>query len=740
MFLFDARDIIDYEEFNSFNYRVKKNFETKKNEIFSRFKILRKCPWNGDIDNYQLFRKEYRKCVIEMFQNVIIFYKKWLPAEHIVLLEGSYGRDSDRIFSDIDYTLIYDVEKNEHLICIEELINLSLARICNISRDRVHSIFTYLPNKDEYQVVSENGNEFKMIFESSTISYKCRENTMADVVSNILSVRDYHSFISYLETEMQINGDTEWLYSFKVISNTSHYDFQSDLFSLEEKHNNFGFSAFSIQHKLRKDTEFSIASLKQIIKYELLNAHYLFISRARKIYQEVYKQYDFINVDKFLCDEKYMNLLGKSLYCNIKAKYVEYLFYLNRLELSLFQRGIELSSHSHVNITYNWIESICCADWGENILNHIINLKNDLFNYYNEAMITFRKNYELAIYTFPCTPRNNNTIEKCLVYLIADYMGEVVSNSNKNATFNIMGISMKNKMLLSYKEYIYDELGMSFDNEFSDFDYIDFACEKIKYLYDIGVVSLKNKNVMTCPCGIVELCVDNDENAYLNPSLFKRECINGKEVCVCKHCGCKCTYSEHEVMVISLNYELESLLKVVIYPQFSKKQFNEIASKMQGKDIMISRFRKTGLQLKLGEKMYNIDIDFIWQFLILTTECKHVCALTGYREIFYIFLSAYINNLLFEKDINYLTLPYVLEEQDFKYELPIDVQKIAYVMCTKLNKQNSIMTNGLKKYLSRKKTFTQIKKNLYKRTAYKFNNANAFTELCETIVKRQQQL
>ncbi len=142
------------------------------------------------------------------------------------MIEGSYGRSSDRLYSDIDYTLIYNEEKTEFFQTVEELINLSLSIIFKITRDRIHSIFTYLFKNICETKVSEKNNKFKMIFLDGKIEYRCRKNTIKDVVKNLFSVRDYNSLLSYLENQMKKSPLTEWLYSFKIMENTTNYNIQ----------------------------------------------------------------------------------------------------------------------------------------------------------------------------------------------------------------------------------------------------------------------------------------------------------------------------------------------------------------------------------------------------------------------------------------------------------------------------------------------------------------------------------
>ena len=90
---------------------------------------------------------------------------------------------------------------------------------------------------------------------------------MPDVISNMFSVRDYNSFIEYLENEMKSTPDTEWLYSFKIIENTSTHDLLKDISKMEQMYGKMSFAPIQIKKHLSTDV-FTVAQLKNVIKYD----------------------------------------------------------------------------------------------------------------------------------------------------------------------------------------------------------------------------------------------------------------------------------------------------------------------------------------------------------------------------------------------------------------------------------------------------------------------------------------
>ena len=704
MFIFDAKNIVSYEEFNKFVNNSREKLKNKKEEVLNKYNIYQRKDWDKDVYSYQSFRKEYREYVLIAFKEVIHNFNKYLPKEHIVILEGSYARNSDRIFSDIDYTLIYNEDKTEKLIAVEELINLSLSIIFDIPRDRVHSIFTYLSidNKDENY--SEEKNKFKMIFADGEIQYKCRKNTLKDVVRNLFSVRDYSSFLLYLENQMKNDPSTEWLYSFKIIENTTSFNLLEDIKRIEKQYHKIKFCHVKEKYVFLENI-FSISHLKKVIKYDCLDNFYLYMSQIRKVYQEKTGCYKFLDIDELLYNNIVSDILGIEVTNKLKSLYIEYLVLLNRIEITLNKRNMELSSHCYLKMSKEKLEKYYFDDWNQqDIITHIMKVKNTLFTQMNNSLSSLTSKNLVEICTFPCSPRIINSIEKCLLYLVGSYLGKIVSNSYSIANFNVLGMKNNLGLLESYKKYIYNDLNLYFDAEKLDIDFKEFAIKNIKKLIERKIIIAETKNSLNCPCGMVELFIDNDNHSYLNPNLFTIKKNGNKEIYICNRCGKECVKVKNEALFLKFSYSIEDMKKIDIYPEFSKKQFIEIVEKRKNNVLMISRKRETGVALEIENKTYNIDVDFVWQFLFLLSNTRQTIAITGYREIFNIFLSSFINNLCFKKDIKYLTIPMVQSDQSFSYELSRDVENMAYFLSTKINKQKTQLTNSTKIALSKKKT------------------------------------
>ena len=120
MFYFDASKFMTKREFDEFVEVEKQLFNDSKNSVIEEYLPLLNQEQLSDSKEYDSFRKSYRKCIIDMFNRVIKYFDKYFKVKYMVLLEGSYGRDSDRICSDLDYTLVYDEDKDNYMVTLED--------------------------------------------------------------------------------------------------------------------------------------------------------------------------------------------------------------------------------------------------------------------------------------------------------------------------------------------------------------------------------------------------------------------------------------------------------------------------------------------------------------------------------------------------------------------------------------------------------------------------------------------
>ena len=172
MIIFDARNIISYHDFHSFIYNKQNFFENQKNRIFEYYDILKPIPWDKNIGRYQIFRNEYRALVRHILKEVISYYRKYLPKELLIVEFGSFVKNTERIFSDIDFTISYDVQKTKEYECTEELINYSLAKILGMSIDQVHGKFQHFSEIYAFNTYTERDNQFCLLFDGFEMHYK----------------------------------------------------------------------------------------------------------------------------------------------------------------------------------------------------------------------------------------------------------------------------------------------------------------------------------------------------------------------------------------------------------------------------------------------------------------------------------------------------------------------------------------------------------------------------------------
>ena len=203
MFIFDASSIISYEDFDTFIRDEKGFFIKERNKIFKKYSFFEKKDWDGNIEKYQNFRNDYRGLVQKVIKDTISFYRPYLPRELFIFEFGSFVKRTERIFSDVDFTICYDEKKTGAYECAEELLDYSIAKIFDYSIDHVHGNFQHYPKHPEFDKLTELDNQYRIQFENHSIDYSCGPETLSENLTNIKNVRDYQTLLTSFEIKYQ---------------------------------------------------------------------------------------------------------------------------------------------------------------------------------------------------------------------------------------------------------------------------------------------------------------------------------------------------------------------------------------------------------------------------------------------------------------------------------------------------------------------------------------------------------
>lgn len=376
MFIFNAKKITTKKDFYFFVNCQNKLLKENKEILFKKYGILCKSAWNGDVGNYQKFRDEYKNLVHSILINVIAKYRRFLPEKCLIVEFGSFAKRTERIFSDFDFTICYDEQKTEKYEVAEELIDYSLASIFESSIDKIHGKFQHYPDMPEVYVYTEEDNHYRLVFEDGIIDYKCGPETLNENLMHIKNVRDYHSMITGYEEKYKYKCDIDCLYSKVIIENTTEHDLVGDLAALEEKYDICDGYIFKLSPYVLKE-QFQISEIKKLLKVEGVVEFYIFISMLRKKigFNSTYS----MDISQLWTNNVIILAFGEEYISQLQQAFTEFIFFFNRIEVSLNKRDIPLSTRCYDEFTLVSINEMLAEDWGSSTdIGMVVGARNKL--------------------------------------------------------------------------------------------------------------------------------------------------------------------------------------------------------------------------------------------------------------------------------------------------------------------------------------------------------------------------
>lgn len=384
MILFDARKITSYEDFESFLKKETDMFNSTKISLFEKYDMLKADLTESRIEEYQSFRNEYRELVQRIIKDVIAHYRHHLPKNCLITEFGSFIKRTERILSDIDITFCYDEEKTEIYECAEELIDFTIASILGVSIDHVHGNFQHYPKNEEFNKLTESDNHYRIQFDENVIDYKCGPETLAENLTNIKNIRDYKTLLTSFEIKYQKKADIDSLYSIEILENTTNHDLLLDLMKFDEKYDICDNYQFKLQDSYLNEI-FSISELKKILKHNGIVEFYIFIAKLRKSV-ELFNSY-YMNIEMLWHNKPFIDFFGFDFVNRLRTSFITFIFYWNRIELSLKKRGIALSTRCYKSVTKKEINNILNNDWGYSTnIDTILTSKNNLTHMISEGL------------------------------------------------------------------------------------------------------------------------------------------------------------------------------------------------------------------------------------------------------------------------------------------------------------------------------------------------------------------
>lgn len=366
----------DFIPFNINKYTYDKpNFEQCKNFYVTNFIkynpkineinndlveiISKSITKNSTIDTYCNILKNRKDELFSLISELVNFFGQLKENKMTVYLNGSYSRNSQSIYSDIDLNFMYPNKNIEKYLPIEDIIAFMLSNIFNIKyRDRIHPMgYLILTNNKELT----KSKYYSVVFNSGDmIISTCRNNCYDIMYENINMPRSSTDISSYIESENRINCLKEFVYNYEIVYSNTDDKIRNKLKKTDKKIINnkaYEYYIHLLIEKLIDDIIYQKESLKKNLIYvkdfkktyktNISNVVYSLFALERRLELKKSNNLDIelINIDMGF--EKFENVgIPKNMIKKFKKAYYKYIFELNKIEHVFYKLNTSLSSHT----------------------------------------------------------------------------------------------------------------------------------------------------------------------------------------------------------------------------------------------------------------------------------------------------------------------------------------------------------------------------------------------------------
>ena len=373
MIFANAEKVIDYstyiKQINAIKFDYVMAKEGLKNfSYYDAYNTNTKKQFMDYLAKYKNLMFDVVAKTLKMFSSFLKEYK------YMVVVNGSFARNSYREFSDIDVSFVLDKKKTKNYPVFEELFYHALTQILSVSRERIHSVFNKFASYDTKKQY-DNTVVLEWSDVNKQICYMVKENSGYELYLSLNTERSYNSLLQSISESLSRDVISQKAYSFKVLFNNTDYNLENDIMAIEFRNrSNFSLPKYDITLSNLKRAYIS-KDLKTIIKDLFLNELFEFSSYIRHYLMRRNNYRKLLNLDEVFNSEVYGQVIGKNQK-KLKDNYHEYLFYLTRIEMCLKEIDIELSSHDSTMIDFNKLLSFYQMKFKtkENVLNRMFQI------------------------------------------------------------------------------------------------------------------------------------------------------------------------------------------------------------------------------------------------------------------------------------------------------------------------------------------------------------------------------
>ena len=379
----NAEKIVDYATYVKSLNLIKFDFAMAKEGLkgfnyYQNFKSVKK--------QYAEYLKKYKPLMVNVVNRILKLFSGFLKDyNYMVILNGSFARNSYREFSDIDVSFVLTKKKTKAFVVFEELFYYALTYVLGIGRERMHSIFNRFVVFDKQR---DYDNEVVLSWaDGKNITYHIKEKAAYELYLSCASERSYQMLLGAIEKQINDDVVSQMAYSYEVLFNNTEYNLENDIMAIEFKNRkNFNMPKYDIVMSNLKRA-YVTRDLKVIIKDLFQNDLYEFASYVRHYLVRKNNYRKLLDLNEVFDSSLFGTILGKNQK-KLKDNYHEYLFYLTRLEMCLNKVDVELSSHDETFIDCNRLQKFYEVKFksNEEVLDKLFRIIADNREIYKSAL------------------------------------------------------------------------------------------------------------------------------------------------------------------------------------------------------------------------------------------------------------------------------------------------------------------------------------------------------------------
>ena len=348
------------------------------NKLLNLKKNFEKISYKFNNQNIKNIMNEQRLLIKNIIIDIANYFDILKKADFIVL-NGSYARCTNTLYSDIDLNIMYKDKYKDDIFPVELIINYILSSVLKFRGcDRIHTIMVYT-NLINNHIPKLNCNG--LFYKNHFIPYYLRENYEKLLYETYNTSRDYNVLIDYF---YKLNKNNllfnEWEYNFELVKDYGSYS----LFKDKLKYNKKNYKNY--KKLLIKEIEII---KKNILEYNYLNLdkQYIYIKDLKKILKTIpmkilYNALSVLSINN--------NLYSININCLYKSNIIDedfnsaiymYLWSILRVQIILNDKfNQDLSSHSNTYISSKKLYKYYYKKYRDDIIKITNNSINNIFN------------------------------------------------------------------------------------------------------------------------------------------------------------------------------------------------------------------------------------------------------------------------------------------------------------------------------------------------------------------------